>query len=205
MSEIRQEDHDAVNRHFNQLEGRTFFDTALYLAAELREAKEALAIKEELKADPRDASQTAMDEIQEACGYYKEPWEYPGQVVRDVSRMRAERDALSAENAELKGAVVERDDVLRSLASWLGNGGYNAPTVDPAVFEAKIRDGVDNMLRVEINRALSNADTRAHEFWRHTGTWKSLREAIHGGPAAWESTAHLVTKVNAEQDRKEGE
>lgn len=31
---------------------------------------------------------------------------------------------------------------LRSLAAWLGVGGYNAPTVDAKVFEAKIRDGV---------------------------------------------------------------
>jgi hypothetical protein len=33
---------------------------------------------------------------------------------------------------------------LRSLACWLGAGGYHAPTVDAKVFEEKIRWGVAN-------------------------------------------------------------
>lgn len=44
---------------------------------------------------------------------------------------------------------INRDDdespaelALRSLACWLGAGGYNAPTVDAKVFEEKIRWGV---------------------------------------------------------------
>lgn len=47
----------------------------------------------------------------------------------DLERVTAERD--------------ERDDVLRSLAAYVGNGGYNAEKVDADVFEAKVRDGVD--------------------------------------------------------------
>ncbi|MCQ4302255.1 hypothetical protein NAV11_20265 [Pseudomonas songnenensis] len=39
------------------------------------------------------------------------------------------------------------EDVLRSLACSLGAGGYNAPTVDPAVFEQKIRWGIDQLTR----------------------------------------------------------
>jgi hypothetical protein len=38
------------------------------------------------------------------------------------------------------------EEALRSLASWLGVGGYNAPTVDAKVFEQKIRDGVTTFL-----------------------------------------------------------
>ena len=38
------------------------------------------------------------------------------------------------------------EDALRSLACWLGVGGYNAPTVDAKVFEAKIREGVTTYL-----------------------------------------------------------
>lgn len=34
------------------------------------------------------------------------------------------------------------DDVLRSLACYLAVGVYNAETVDPVAFEAKIRDGI---------------------------------------------------------------
>ena len=39
------------------------------------------------------------------------------------------------------------EDVLRSLACTLGAGGYNALTVDPAVFEQKIRWGIDQLTR----------------------------------------------------------
>ncbi|WP_312537657.1 hypothetical protein [Stutzerimonas nitrititolerans] len=39
------------------------------------------------------------------------------------------------------------EDVLRSLACSLGAGGYNAPAVDPAVFEQKIRWGIDQLTR----------------------------------------------------------
>lgn len=39
------------------------------------------------------------------------------------------------------------EDVLRSLACSLCAGGYNAPTVDPTVFEQKIRWGIDQLTR----------------------------------------------------------
>ncbi len=39
------------------------------------------------------------------------------------------------------------EDVLRALACTLGAGGYNAPTVDPSVFEQKIRWGIDQLTR----------------------------------------------------------
>lgn len=34
------------------------------------------------------------------------------------------------------------EEALRSLACWLGVGGYNAPAVDAKEFEAKIREGI---------------------------------------------------------------
>jgi hypothetical protein len=37
-------------------------------------------------------------------------------------------------------------DALRALASYVGAGGYNAPDVDPAEFERKIRWGIDQLL-----------------------------------------------------------
>lgn len=42
--------------------------------------------------------------------------------------------------------LIAAEDALRSLACWLGVGGYNAPTVDAKVFEEKIRDGVTTYL-----------------------------------------------------------
>lgn len=38
--------------------------------------------------------------------------------------------------------LLAAESALRSLASWLGVGGYNAIEVDARVFERKIRDGV---------------------------------------------------------------
>jgi hypothetical protein len=53
-------------------------------------------------------------------------------------RARGELPLLEEHPAEL---------ALRSLACWLGAGGYNAPTVDAKVFEEKIRWGVDNAIK----------------------------------------------------------
>jgi hypothetical protein len=63
----------------------------------------------------------------------------PADPAREIGRLRAERD--------------EAHDALRSLACWLSVGGYNAPLVDPAEFERKIRAGVDALIRVETARA----------------------------------------------------
>ena len=42
--------------------------------------------------------------------------------------------------------LIACEAALRSLACWLGVGGYNADTVDASTFEAKIRDGVEHLL-----------------------------------------------------------
>jgi len=44
------------------------------------------------------------------------------------------------------------EDALRTLAIYLGVGGYNAPTVDGQVFAEKIRWGIDHILAVEKKR-----------------------------------------------------
>lgn len=41
--------------------------------------------------------------------------------------------------------ITPLEDALRSLASYVGNGGYNALTVNAAEFEAKIREGIDRL------------------------------------------------------------
>lgn len=76
---------------------------------------------------------------------------------------RQERDVVAGEIDRL---TKERDaarEVLRSLACWLSVGGYNADTVDPAVFERKIRDGVDAIVRVETQRAQGPRIAKAPE------------------------------------------
>lgn len=89
---------------------------------------------------------------------------------------------LSAHDAKVREPL---EDVLRTLASWLGNGGYNAPSpIDPAQFEAKIRDGVECELKMAKVLALSGARTRAFNFWnngRHSG-YLDLYAAIEDKP-----------------------
>lgn len=43
--------------------------------------------------------------------------------------------------------LIACERALRSLASWLSVGGFNAPTVDAKVFEEKIRWGVEHLLQ----------------------------------------------------------
>ncbi len=51
--------------------------------------------------------------------------------------------------------MVELEGVLRSLASYVGNGGYNAPDpINVVEFEAKIREGIDSLARIERSRAI---------------------------------------------------
>lgn len=45
----------------------------------------------------------------------------------------------------------EAQEALRSLACYLGVGGYNAPNVDAKIFEQKIRHGIDELIKVERN------------------------------------------------------
>lgn len=89
----------------------------------------------------------------------------------------AERDGLlgSSERAiaackeaqRIAGAAIaSRDaanDALRSLASFVGAGGYNASTVDAAAFERKIRDGIDALtapLQKEVERLRAELNAR---------------------------------------------
>jgi hypothetical protein len=48
------------------------------------------------------------------------------------------------------GKTEELEEVLRSLASYVGAGGDNAPTVDPNSFESKIRWGINEILCREL-------------------------------------------------------
>lgn len=54
-------------------------------------------------------------------------------------------DLSVAEVKDVQNRLEACEDVLRGLASYVGNGGYNAPRVDPDVFDAKIRDGIDRL------------------------------------------------------------
>lgn len=85
---------------------------------------------------------------------------HAAEVERDRLRMACDifGDLIAihiAENAErdqLRERAERAEDVLRSLASWLSAGGYQSENVSAAEYEAKIRWGVDHLLKVERDR-----------------------------------------------------
>lgn len=82
----------------------------------------------------------------EGANILKRTWGWPADTIVESAKVQALRDRLEA-----------CEWVLRDLASSYGAGGYNADTVDPKVFERKIRDGVDHFIRstITLERALA--------------------------------------------------
>lgn len=74
------------------------------------------------------------------------------------------------------------EDALRELAAYVGAGGYNAETVDPEVFLAKVKWGIDHL-------------TQADENARDAGRYRRLRNvgAAPGGTLHLENSTILVT------------
>lgn len=72
--------------------------------------------------------------------------------------------------------VEALEDALRSLASYVAAGGYNAETVDPDVFERKIRWGIDNLVNMTIQRCADVIEEQSKGYARNT--WGSARRAI---------------------------
>ena len=77
--------------------------------------------------------------------------EMHGLTGRTLAQEHLQDEAADAIES-LSRRLREAEDVLRSLASWVSSGGYNAGAVDAKQFERKIRDGIDAMLRVEKGR-----------------------------------------------------
>jgi len=78
--------------------------------------------------------------------------------------------------------LEEYQDVLRSLASYVGNGGYNATEVNPDIFYAKIKDGIDRVTERPDLRSLIEQLRKGrvelqdeNDMLRH-----ELREALKG-------------------------
>lgn len=69
------------------------------------------------------------------------------------SILQKERNRLAAELAQVTRERDEAHDILRSLAAYVGSGGYNAIKVDAKRFAAKIRDGIDTHVRVQCDNA----------------------------------------------------
>lgn len=116
----------------------------------------------------------------------------------ELTRLRAENAALSLErrvsdsemvallkrvNQEFLDRAEAAEEVLRSLASYLSVGGYNAPMMRADMFERKIRDGIDLLLRP------SQAENE-----RLRDEWKRLKQVLVG-------TIRALAEAKAEVER----
>lgn len=63
----------------------------------------------------------------------------------------SEKDETSIQTPE-EAKLEAAHDALRDLASYVGNGGYNAPEVDAEQFRLKVREGIDFVIGVETKR-----------------------------------------------------
>lgn len=78
-------------------------------------------------------------------------------------------------NEEL-GRVEALEDALRSLAAYVGAGGYNAQTVEPDKFEDKIRWGIDHLVNATIQQCADVVEEQSKDYAR--ASWGSVRRAI---------------------------
>jgi hypothetical protein len=69
--------------------------------------------------------------------------------IEAVTEHMLDEQQMRPDQSSLAGRLEACEDVLRRIASSLGNGGYNAPVVDAKVFEKKIMDGIASFRRVK--------------------------------------------------------
>jgi len=147
----------------NKTELRTLIDNALSQQAEpdcdWPTCECALQPERCKQCDPSPTdTYTAVDMATAAAQGFRD-----GQAAAEQAAVQDERDAhqyafevggtedgnyiLTPEELDevVRRANESYEDVLRSLACSLGAGGYNARTVDPDVFEQKIRWGIDQL------------------------------------------------------------
>lgn len=75
-----------------------------------------------------------------------------------IHRLFDNKDATPPERSGGTEADYTAVDALRSLACWVGAGGYNSPDpIDARGFENKIRSQVDGLIAIETRRARERA------------------------------------------------
>lgn len=110
MTTITQADRDAVEEFRNRYGYLGYDQTALHFAAELREQREAMERGDRLHEEHVLELETALREAKEALGKAEEDRTF---WINEAGDMEANRDALRAENEELRKGVAVKDEALR--------------------------------------------------------------------------------------------
>lgn len=105
--------------------------------------------------------------------------------------------------AALEARVQDRDAlhaVLSGLSSWLGNGSGD-DTTTAETFDARIRDGVERVTRVEVERR-ERAEARVREVEAERDMYKSGKEAAASG---WAFANALIDNESANRRQAESD
>lgn len=79
-------------------------------------------------------------------------WAAAIEAEYDRAARQCDLSALEKDRDQWKARAEAAEDALRSLASYVGNGGYNAPVVDAKEFRLKVVEGIDTLTSVEASR-----------------------------------------------------
>lgn len=120
------------------------------------------------------------------------------QLKAELEQVKKERDKLQT---LLNARVEAAEGALRSLASYVGNGGYNAPVVDAKEFRLKVVEGIDTLVSVEASRreALSlKYETACGTIRTMQAEREGLMQRIHA-----QASERDEARVEMERVRKE--
>lgn len=119
----------------------------------MQEAADALDAQAWLAALEKDEGFAPVVDRESAIKLAKDcafiwPQSYMGETAEDcIEKFEPHEWVIQAVMEAAKGLPSDRSEraeaALRQLAAYVGNGGFNAPFVDPEVFKAKIIDGID--------------------------------------------------------------
>jgi len=104
------------------------------------------------------------------------------------------RFALAELAAWYEQRITDLEDVLRSLVCSLSAGGYNADVVDPAVFEKKIRDGI-NMLTAPLQERIRQLEAQRVPDIRCKCCGYLVTESEHRGCLRSAIDGHLLASL----------
>jgi len=125
-----------------------------------------------------------------------EPLHQPYDTATILRRNVANAEKEMQRQAERAESYAE---TLRSIASYVGAGGYNADTVDAGVFEGKIRWGIGEIMKrmEKVEAELVKLRGQKPVAWINLNKWTPSDWPRCVTPEEYEKKLELLTKLTA--------
>jgi len=125
-----------------------------------------------------------------------EPLRQPYDTVAILRRNVADLEIALRKQTERAESYAE---TLRSIASYVGAGGYNADTVDAGVFEGKIRWGIGEIMKrmEKVEAELVKLRGQKPVAWINLNKWTPSDWPRCVTPEEYEKKLELLTKLTA--------